>query len=450
MSTVKTGCKIGLEPDEETGRVLDSQSKICNWLYNHLLEQANNLKQQFKDSKGQDHEAARTVYSKRGLRDLLPDLKVDFPFLKTVYSSPLKNAALRLSTSIREYQKSRRGERKGGAKVNWPKFRSWKGKWFSLLYDEPWKGYSLDGQTLTLTLGVDRDGTQVRVTMRLTEPLVYGQVKSLRIVKEMGRFYAVFTVLRELPAVSSAVRTIALDPNHKNLAYGVGTDGQGVEIENMPGLKALDRRIDELKSKRDHCKRGSRLIEYIRDDGSVHRHWQPSRRWRRYDEALTRLYRLRREQTKTYLFTVANKLCREYSVIAVGDYTPHGGGITTGMRRAMNNQSLIGRFKKTVDWVAQRSGRVYLEYNETGTTRTCADCGAIVEGGLSPDIRAWECSECHTPHLRDENAGRNGLRRVLQTLVPCSGRQAVQVTVRRTWRVTPTGVVTLPGGVTAS
>jgi putative transposase len=120
------------------------------------------------------------------------------------------------------------------------------------------------------------------------------------------------------------------------------------------------------------------------------------------------------------------------------------------MRRAMNNQSLIGRFKKTVGWVAQRSGRVYLEYNETGTTRTCADCGAVIEGGLALDIREWECPDCHTFHLRDENAGRNGLRRVLQTFVPGSGQRAVKVTVRCTWRVTPTGVVTLPGGGTAS
>jgi putative transposase len=241
MTTAKVGCKIGLELDEATGRVLDSQSKICNWLYNRLLERANDLKQQFKASGGQDNEAARTVYSKRGLRDLVPGLKEEFPFLRTVYSSPLKNAALRLSASIREYQKSHKGQRKGGAKVNWPKFRSWKSKWFSLLYDEPWKGYSLDGQNLTLSLGVDQDGTQMQVTMRLAEPLAYEQVKSLRIVKEMGRFYAVFTVLRELPAASPSVRAIALDPNHKNLAYGVGTDGQGIEIENMPHLKALDR-----------------------------------------------------------------------------------------------------------------------------------------------------------------------------------------------------------------
>ena len=37
-------------------------------------------------------------------------------------------------------------------------------------------------------------------------------------------------------------------PNHKNLAYAVGTDGKATEIQNPYFLKALDKRIDQLKS----------------------------------------------------------------------------------------------------------------------------------------------------------------------------------------------------------
>lgn len=135
-------------------------------------------------------------------------------------------------------------------------------------------------------------------------------------------------------------------------------------------VKGLDRRIDDLKSKRDRSQRRAKLIRFEREeDGSLHQHWQPSHRWRKYNQALDKLYRQRREQTKSYLYTVANALCREYDVIALGDYTPRGGGLNTGMCRAMNNQSLIGLFKQTMAWVAQKSGKRYLEYNERGTTR---------------------------------------------------------------------------------
>jgi putative transposase len=447
----KIGYKIEVEFAETGAIVLDSQSKLCNWCYNRLLERANSLKQQFKASGGKDSEAAKTVYSKRGLRNLLPTLKKEYPFLQSVYSSPLKNAALRLSTSIREYQKSRRGERAKGHKVEWPKFRSWKKKWFSLLYDEPWKGYDLEGQTLTLQLGVNKAGERLQVRGRLVDPLPYTpeQVKQLRLVKELGRFYAIFTVVivpKPAPRLEPLPRAIAMDPNHKNLAYGVDTDGLGIEVENMANLKALDRRIDEIKSKRDRCKRKSKPVSFIRSDGSCHSHWRASRRWYHYNQVLQRLYRLRREQTKTFLYTLANRLCRDYGIVGIGHYTPHGGGITTPMRRAMNNQSLIGRFKETLAWVAQRSGRLYGEYDETGTTRTCVECNAVVEGGIPPDIRVWCCQTCQTWHIRDENSGRHGLKRTLETFVPGSGQRPVPVVDRCTWRVTPTGVLVLPGG----
>lgn len=127
--------KIRLEVTPSVAALLNGQSKIANWLYNHLLEKANGLRAQYRAT--QDTEIGLTLYSKRGLRDLIPDLKQEHPFLRTVYSSPLKNAALRLSRAIGEYQKSRRGEREG-REANWPHFRSWGRDWFSLEYDEPW------------------------------------------------------------------------------------------------------------------------------------------------------------------------------------------------------------------------------------------------------------------------------------------------------------------------
>ena len=86
--------KLRIEVTTTTARELDGQSRICNWLYNYLIEKSQQLKLEFIQSG--NAEASKTLYTKRGLRNLLPQLKEEHPFLKVVHSSPLKNTALRL------------------------------------------------------------------------------------------------------------------------------------------------------------------------------------------------------------------------------------------------------------------------------------------------------------------------------------------------------------------
>ena len=442
MSDCTAVVKLALKADNNAAAILDGQSKICNWLYNRLLEQANILKQEFIQNQSQT--ASKIVYTKRGLRNQVPGLKKEKSFLKSVHSSPLKNAALTLSKAIRFYQDVKKGKRPGNA--GWPQFRSFKQKFFSLFYDEPNKGFLVNGNQLQLSLGVDQDQKRLKLVLSIKEVYLLKDkhIKNLRITKESGTFFAIFSIKKDLPKPKLLKRILSLDPNHKNLAYGVCNEKKAIEINNPSFLKKFDKRIDELKSKRDRCQRKSQKI--AKKAGGFY--YQASKRYLRYDLALKKAYQKRREQTKIFLFTLANRLYKEYDMIAVGDYTPSGGGITKGMRRSMNNRSLIGRFKKTLQWIALKSGKGFMEWNEKGSTRTCHACGYVVENGLAPSIREWECAKCDTVHIRDENAAINGLRRVQNDnkekiseffeKVPSSG--PVRVIERSAWWVLPSGV----------
>ena len=163
----------------------------------------------------------------------------------------------------------------------------------------------------------------------------------------------------------------------------------------------------------------------------------------------------RREQTKTFMFTSAHRLFRDYDCIAIGDYTPKGEGITTQMRRAMNNRSLIGRWKNVLSWVAHKSGKTFFEFDEKGTTRTCSHCLHVEEQGIPLVLRQWECPECRIVHIRDENAAINGLRKVLRDLPTktggeispqVSGSDLTLVKERWAWCVLPSGVRITPRG----
>ena len=387
-----------------------------------------------------DKEQGRIAYSKRGLRNLLPDMKKEHQFLKSVHSSPLKNAALRLSKSIEDYQGSRKGRRKG-KKTGWPKYRSWSQKFFSLLYDEPKKGFKVDDRELTLSLGTNAEGKRLRITGMLEKsPFSFKdtEIRNLRVTKEFSSYYAIFTVKRPKPEAKPVSKIIAFDPNHKNLAYGVDTEGKALEIQNPWFLKKRQRRIDYLKGRRDRCLRKSVKIE--KEDGS-RPYWQPSRKWRYFNRQLEKEYTKRREQTKSYLYSVCHYLCKNYDLISVGDYTPKGGGLNKAMRRSMNNESLIGRFKETLTWVAIKSGKWPDIWEERNSTKTCHSCNFRWDKGLSPKVRKWTCPGCDREHIRDENAALNGLRETLkQNRIPCSGHLP-EVTGRWTLRFDGLGLL---------
>lgn len=451
-SLCTTVVALPIQFSQEGQRILDGQSKICNWLSNHLLEKANQLKEEYKES--QDEHISLQLYSKRGLRNLLPKIKEEHLFLKSVHSSPLKNVALRLSSSIQDYQKSRKGLRKG-KNVGWPKFRSWKEKWFSLLYDEPNKGFKVGGNSLILSLGVDDKNKRLKLEGKLlgAKALKGKEIRNLRVTRNFGKYQAIFTVKCPVPDEKKIHSFVSLDPNHKNLVYGVDNRGVAFEVQSPKWLKRLEKRLDELKSKRDSCKRKSYLKEVV-ISGKIKKIWEPSRAWKKYHKVLHKMLQKRREQTKTFMYTLANALCKKYDCVGIGDYTPGTVQKYKSMNRSMNNQSLIGRFKDCLSWVCLKSGKFFIEYDEKNTTRQCHNCKDILDKGLEPEIRSWNCETCQTHHLRDENAAINGLRRVKEALlkkknlVPGSG--LAPVVERWAWKVLPRGLEMDFGGRAAN
>src|SRR3972149_6816299 len=185
MSKENAVLKLQIEATPSAVSELDGQSRICNWLYNALLQKGQELKREVIQSNSP--EAAKALYTRRGLRNLLPQLKQECPFLKVVHSSPLKNTALRLSDAIQAHQKSKKGKRKG-KQIGWPKFRAWKRNWFSLFYDEPDKGFKIQDQTLVLSLGMGEDRKQRSIRLGLPEAALLKNkiVRNLRVVSELG------------------------------------------------------------------------------------------------------------------------------------------------------------------------------------------------------------------------------------------------------------------------
>ncbi|WP_156520793.1 RNA-guided endonuclease TnpB family protein [Oceanobacillus sp. Castelsardo] len=426
--------------------ILDGQSKICNWLYNQLLDACR------KDYL--ENNNTLELLKGRNLRNYGVSLKKEYPFLNSVFSSVLKEPSARLKRAYEGFFKSGRG---------YPKFRSWKKKWFSLVFDEPNKGWGLqnDGNSLLISLGnipdmpVKKGRRNPAVIGKLKEPLqlIEGELlKTLTICKQQGVFYAVFSiekcsveelehkqkmsdyrkicnkikkenktldenmqiplptkpVLKEKKVeIPEEVKWISLDPNHKNFFVGVDDIGDSIEFDKLQEIKYWDKKIDKLKSFRDRCQKKYRKRETKHGNKYV----VHSPRWNRFNRALDKAYHCRREQIKTALFTIAHELYRHYDLVIIGDYTPTNGTARfKNTKRSMLNQEKIGEFRLVLKWVASKLRKYYIKANEHHTTKECCVCGHLKK--KEPNIRIFKCVSCGTRLMRDNNSSVNIAKKV--------------------------------------
>lgn len=144
--------KVALVVPQDDARSLDGQSKICNWLKNHLKDEVERRLKLLADAPKPAGDQPpselvqtllQTIYTTQGVRNLVPQLKDQFPFLKSVHSSPLKNIALRVADTIDRFQKSKKKQGKASSHSQWLTYSSWKCDWTSIEYEEPNKGWSM-------------------------------------------------------------------------------------------------------------------------------------------------------------------------------------------------------------------------------------------------------------------------------------------------------------------
>jgi putative transposase len=330
--------KIQLNLTKEQEKLLDSQSKICNWLYNRFLE----IEQTAYEIEGKyigyfNHNRSFSAF------------KNENPFLKVVHSQVLKETIRRLQKAYQNFFL----DNKNGRKTGRQKFRSWKQKWMSLVYPKDAGIKLIKNNLIKITFGKDAQGKQLSIIVFLREPVIcnsFGQVVIKK--EENGKYYACFTLETEEEknchesSQESIENVIAIDPNHKNSF--VGFDGvNSIELARCYVQKNLDKAIDYIKSRRDKCLKKAKAVRNY--DGSI-KYWKPSRRWKQFNKVLNRLYAKRREQMKLFAYTIAHWLERHYDKVLYGDYTPFAGGLKNTYR-SMLSQGYLGYLRKIVKWV---------------------------------------------------------------------------------------------------
>lgn len=383
---------IFLEIDKENSLILDSQSKILNWLYNHLLDECQKNYQNFKD--GLITEDELIIKGRYGLRDyMVNEIKPKHSFLSVVYSKPLKEVSTRLNQAFKMFMKKQGG---------YPNFRAWKKNWFSLYYDEPFVGYSIEDDVLIVNCGKDINNKKIIVKAKLTEKLRNGKLKTLRICKKLNRFY-VNLIFEKPEKVKCEIKSwVSIDQNHKNFFCAVDSNSQTMIFEKNNFIKYTEKQIDEIKGKRDVKKR----LMTKENKNYTDKYKQYTKQYQKLTNRVSGLWLKLREQKKTFCYTIANNLFDRYDLVIIGDYTPDlNTAVFDTMHRSMLNQEMIGMFRRILQQVADKRGKHLIVKSEMNTTKTCCFCGDMKT--KIPDIREFVCTECGKKFLRDLNSAYN-------------------------------------------
>lgn len=122
---------------------------------------------------------------------------------------------------------------------------------------------------------------------------------------------------------------------------------------------------------------------------------------------------------KDFAHKTTTNLVKQYSTIFVGNVK------SSKLAKTKMSKSVLDagwyQFKTLLMYKSHLAGVTYAEIDESFTTQTCSNCGALPDsrprGITGLEIREWTCNECGTTHDRDVNAAKNILALGHQSLV---------------------------------
>lgn len=266
---------------------------------------------------------------------------------------------------------------KSGEKPGYPRF---KGKYHFDSITFPAYG---DGIRLTDRLYIQNVG---RVKIKLHRPIV-GQVKTVCVKRECGKWYAAFSC-----EISDSLLTIApLAP--------VGVDMGLISFAALSdgGLIANPR---NLKVGQAYLKRCQRKVSRRRK-GSASR--------RKAVRMLAKAHARIRHQRSDFHHKVSRRLAATYNFIVAEDLN---------IRGMVHNHCLAGHisdagwgyFLSKLAYKVEETGGRFVRVSPKGTSQACSQCGCLPDVPKSLADRIHSCPQCGLVVDRDVNAARNILR----------------------------------------
>jgi len=313
--------KFRLYPNKEVEKKLEEDLEICRWLYNRLLEEINNAR-----------EEGRKI-TQKDTQSLIVKLKEENPELNKVYSKVLQMVNYQLWSNMKALSKLK----KNGNKIGKLRYKK-KGRFKTLNFNQ--KGFSIDEKHNCISL------SKIGNVKAKIHRNIDGKIKGVFVKKyPSGKWYAIVQAEIEPEELPKEGREVGIDVGIKHFL----TDSDGRQVENPKFYgKTLDR-IERLHKNLSRKKNGSN-------------------NWIKAKIKLAKAYEKLNNQRIDFLHKLSRYYVNNYDFIAVENLNIRN--MVRNHRLAQRIQDASwGEFIKMLTYKAEGAGRLVKAVNPRGTSK---------------------------------------------------------------------------------
>jgi putative transposase len=219
-----------LYPSKPQERRLESTRETCRHFYNDCLAERKTAYEQRGETIG------KLIQLRR-----VKERKATNPYAKDVHSHILQIVVDDLDKAFQAFFR----RVKAGQAPGYPRFKG-RDRWKGFGLKEYGNGFKIDGRRLKLS-GIGR------IAVRWHRPLE-GQIKTLRIVKQAGTWYAVFSCITEEQPLDRTGKDVGVDLGVASLL----TTSDGEKVDNPRWYRAEQRKLRVLQRRVARRKKGGR------------------------------------------------------------------------------------------------------------------------------------------------------------------------------------------------
>ncbi len=358
MKTIRS-YKYRLYPTKNQRNIIDTTLDMCRNLYNAGLQER--IEAYKKNSISLNYNSQQNE---------LPLLKELNPQYEFIYAQVLQDVLKRLDKSFKSFFRRLKLHQE---KAGFPRFKG-KDRYDSFTY--PQGGFKVIDKKLSLS--------KIGYIKLKMNRLIEGEIKTCIVKRELDRYYAIFTIEKDVDIPKIEHRTfVGIDLGLTHFA----TLSDGSKIDNPRYLKQS---LNQLK------KEQQRLSHKVK--GSNNRNKQ------RF--IVAKVHRKIKDQRIDFLHKTSRNIVNKYDMIFMEDLNIQGMIKNRKLSRCISDVSW-GKFNNFLSYKAEEAGKVYKQVNTFyPSSKVCHVCG-YKNTDLKLSDRTWICPECFTEHDRDLNAALN-------------------------------------------